>query len=420
MKILYWAPSSGITLSQSGGAGTHIRGMVKGLRNAGCEVLPVVGGDICKHAQNPTIGEKTENQTNEKLRETIKSISPSYLKYLIRDLRILRHKNFLMRKKWKTIVNFSPDLVYERSTYLIDEGLKIARTLGIPYILESDVKLVEFIKEEFGTALGLWGNRIEQGKHEYADAIFVMAEAAKDELVRKRHISPGKIFVKGLGVDKDLFKLDEIKRKKIEEKFNIQDKIVVGFLGVFRKYHRIDLLLEVAKILQGKDKKVHFLIIGYGDPRDEYRKFIREHSITNVEFTGEIDYNDVPAYLAALDICVIPGCAAFMYPVKVLEYGAMKKPVIVPGYRAFDNLIKDGYNGLFFEPNSAHSLAKAIVRLASSLDERKVYGERFYKKVIENYTWDKIGEKTLKIIKSTLKGGESERYHEKRHRQKIP
>lgn len=403
MKILYWAPSLGITLSQSGGAGTHMRGVIQGLRNAGCKVLPIIGGDIWRLTNSSNPLQDIGHFRGGRFRGIIKAVLPLSIRYLICDLRILNQGKNVMKKARNTILNFSPDIVYERqSTYLIDNGLKIAKRLRIPYVLESDVNLVEFIKEEFGTALSCWGNRIELRKHKYADVIFVMAKAAKEDLVRKYNISPDKIFVKGLGVDADLFNLKETKKQSIRKNLNLHDKIVIGFIGVFRKYHKVDLLLRAAKILQENHKNIVFLIIGYGEKLDEYRRFVKENSINNVIFTGKVPYMEIPVYLSALDIGVIPGCATFMYPVKVLEYGAMKKPVIVPRYRAFDNLIEDGYNGLFFEPNSAPSFAKAVVRLADSPDKRKIYGERFYKEVVENYTWDKIGEKTLKIIESIL------------------
>ncbi len=402
MKILYWAPSLGITLSQSGGAGTHMRGVISAFRNAGCNVLSIIGGDIHNSSLSSPARQDVRLQRKGRFREIIKSVTPLPLRLLIRDLRILRHKRYVTRKSWNTILDFSPDIVYERASYLVSTGLKIAKTLRIPYALESDVNLVEFWKEEFGTALEWWGNKIEQKKHDKADVIFVMSEAAKEELVKKRHISPDKIFVKGLGVNTHLFKPDEIKREKVRKDFSLQDGIVVGFVGVFRKYHRVDLLIQAAKILQEKGINVNFLIIGYGNAMEIYRKFVKKNSINNIHFTGKIPYKNVPEYINAFDIAVIPGCASFMYPVKVLEYGAMKKPVIVPRYRAFDNLIIERYNGLLFDPGSADSLASSIVELARSPSKRKLYGERFYKKVVENYTWDKIGEETLKIIAKVL------------------
>lgn len=402
MKILYWAPSPGISLSQNGGAGTHMRGVIGAFRNAGCNVLSIIGGDIYNGSLSSPAGQDVRLQREGLFRKIIKSVTPLPLRLLIRDLRILRHKRYVMRESWNTILDFSPDIVYERASYLVSTGLKIAKTLRIPYALESDVNLVEFWKEEFGTALEWWGNKIEQKKHDNADVIFVMAEAAKEELVKKRHVSPDKIFVKGLGVDTRLFNTDKIRRDKIREKFNIQDEIVVGFVGVFRKYHKVDLLIQAAKILQEKGIKVNFLIIGYGNAMAIYRKFIKKNSINNMHFTGKIPYKNVPEYINAFHIAVIPGCASFMYPIKVLEYGALKKPVIVPRLKAFDELIKDEYNGLFFEPDSASCLARAIERLVNSPYKRKVYGARLYKEVLGNYTWDKIGEETLKIIAEVL------------------
>jgi len=69
-------------------------------------------------------------------------------------------------------------------------------------------------------------------------------------------------------------------------------------------------------------------------------------------------------------------------------------------------VIDNDENGLLVPPKDPEALAKAIIKILKDPKLAKKMGENGYKKVKENFTWDKQVEKTKKIIELLTKNKE--------------
>ena len=154
-------------------------------------------------------------------------------------------------------------------------------------------------------------------------------------LVNKNYLFKTKIMYGG--VDTKKFR-SLPKNLKLYSKYKIpKNKKVVGYVGTFAPWHRVELIISIAKL----NKNLIFLLVG---PHYlNYKEIVLKEKIKNVIFTGAVDNSLVPKLINIMDICIalydyslkdetrkllgskneLPGP-----PYKVYEYLACKKPVI--------------------------------------------------------------------------------------------
>jgi len=84
----------------------------------------------------------------------------------------------------------------------------------------------------------------------------------------------------------------------------------------------------------------------------------------NVEFAAFLEKDVLMERIDRTDVCVVPfkdvPDLAQTYPIKVFEYMAMAKPVIVSNIAGMRELVVDGDNGLHFRAGDAADLVKQI------------------------------------------------------------
>jgi glycosyltransferase involved in cell wall biosynthesis len=94
-------------------------------------------------------------------------------------------------------------------------------------------------------------------------------------------------------------------------------------------------------------------------------------SLPNLHFLGLKRQNDLPAYLAAADVAIIPwkidAITLATSPIKIYEYLAMRKPVVAP-----DLPVLYGIPGVYFSPNQAAFLQNIALALRTPIDKGAV------------------------------------------------
>lgn len=109
------------------------------------------------------------------------------------------------------------------------------------------------------------------------------------------------------------------------QEFRRRYKKIVGYFGALAPWLWYDLINEVVN----KCPDTGFVFIG----PDYYGGSERIVGRTNVLCTGAIDYQNLPAYARDFDVCIIPfepgEIARTTSPLKLFEYFALEKPVVV-------------------------------------------------------------------------------------------
>jgi glycosyltransferase involved in cell wall biosynthesis len=120
---------------------------------------------------------------------------------------------------------------------------------------------------------------------------------------------------------------------------------------------------------------VRFLLVG-GLDRDVslQRRATAERDLCNVQLVGHVAHRDVPMYLAAADVLLIPYSSRWRYasvasPLKVFECLAAGRPVVASAVPAVSQIIDDGRTGLLVPPDNPRALVGAM---RSVLSDRRL------------------------------------------------
>lgn len=178
------------------------------------------------------------------------------------------------------------------------------------------------------------------------------------------------------------------------------DVTVVLLMGGISKLKGTLTLVQAAALLCGSANFM-VLIAGYSGPvalkamdplqrlrwgvrklfrleyRDRVMRTLAKHGLQQrVRFVGMQE--DVASLYAAADILVFPASKPHQSR-PVLEAGAMAKPVIVPDFPQTREFIREGFNGLTYNPGDATSLAAALKTLIEDQGLARQLGENNYR-----------------------------------------
>ena len=95
---------------------------------------------------------------------------------------------------------------------------------------------------------------------------------------------------------------------------------------------------------------------------------------------------DMPALLAAADVCVVPSTRPEPFGLVAIEAMAAGTPVVAAGHGGVCEVIEDGVTGRLFEPRSKSSLAKVLGSLLANDIERHRLADAARARQIELFT----------------------------------
>lgn len=187
-------------------------------------------------------------------------------------------------------------------------------------------------------------------------------------------------------------------RKDGVKNIAVDDKINVGYFGGLYKGRGIDLILDLACVLD--DFHFHF----FGGSESEISKF--KCDLINVTFHGHVKHSDVAYYRAQCDILLAPyssnGVAVaggggdsseYMNPIKIIEYMASGKAIVVSDLPVLKEIL-DSDSALFAKPDDLNSWRDALIKLKNN-NLRKKIGDNAQKKFLQGLTWKERAKKLI-------------------------
>ena len=231
-----------------------------------------------------------------------------------------------------------------------------------------------------------------------ADGVVAISEALRHHVSSRQPNLAGRMFVEHDGVDGRLLTGVPLGREMARRKLAIDGHAtVVGYTGRVTTHKGVDTLLLAAKLLQAEPFR--FLLVGkvYGDidPHEAQR-------LANITLTGFVPPPEVPSYVAASDILVMPTSATLSYsqftsPLKLFEYMASNRPVICSDLPVLREVMTHERNALLFRPDDAASLTDAITRLRGEPELARSLAEQASRDVI-HHTWENRAKRILSEI----------------------
>lgn len=308
---------------------------------------------------------------------TEREISPVLQELFMRKKlrKLLRENRFDVHLNYNTLITGSIIVDKINTVYDIadDLGAMIKESPQIPNILRPIGEII--------------GNSLIKRNIEGAKKVIITTETLKESY----KIPNDKCEVIPNGVDTSLFK----DYGNMKEELNL-DGFIVGYVGVLREWVDLESVFQALKEL---DKNIKMVVVGKEGMFGENINLAKKYEVSDrVVFTGTVPYSEVPKYISAMDVCLIPFKANTIsynaLPLKLFEYMACKKPVIsteIPGVKhvAGDKVLyasnKDEYK-------------EKILMLFRDEDLRLKMGEEGQKLVEENYNWKNIAKRIERIL----------------------
>jgi glycosyltransferase involved in cell wall biosynthesis len=233
-----------------------------------------------------------------------------------------------------------------------------------------------------------WGTRYI---HKLANWVLVNAEGVRDHILKMGSVAPGKVVVihNGLEAPADAPARRERRRAELLAELGLgADARIVGSVARLKpvKGHRY--LLEAAARVMRADARVHLVLVGKGELRDEIAAHARRLGIgARTRLLG--DREDSAQLAAAFDVAVLASLSEGL-PNAVMEAMAAGAPVIATAVGGVPELIEDGETGFLVPPANPGAMAERIEYAfshASLTDQIAMRGQRF---VINRYGMERM------------------------------
>ncbi len=140
------------------------------------------------------------------------------------------------------------------------------------------------------------------------------------------------------------------------------DRMRFGFIGTILPAKGVDILIEAFNRI--KDERIELKIYGRLFPYrgfEYYPSHIRRLTRNKkVKFMGGFDHKDVANIFSEIDVLVFPSIWNENCPLVILEAIITKTPVIASKIGGIPELVKDGLNGVLFNPKDVDELQEKI------------------------------------------------------------
>jgi len=238
--------------------------------------------------------------------------------------------------------------------------------------------------------------------------ITVMHEGLANRLIQYG-FKKDSVYVIPHGIDIATFdNIDELKVKKIREKFVSEEKITVLFAATLTPHKGVEYLVKSADILINEERlNVKFILAGNISLDkafvEKIKRYIEEKGLSkNVVITGFLPYDDLKALYRVSDIFVYPLLGYGGVAISLLEAMAAGLPLIATNIGGLPTQVRDGWNGFLVEPANEKQLAEKIKYLIDHPEERIKMGINSRKLAEGEFNWDKIAEKYIEVYKKVL------------------
>jgi glycosyltransferase involved in cell wall biosynthesis len=234
---------------------------------------------------------------------------------------------------------------------------------------------------------------------------------SEDLLERARRLGArGLLELIPYGADTGALQADPAAAHAVRERLGLlSDQIVVAGIGRFVHWKGFDYLIEAHAKASAALPQLRLVFVGDGDLREDLEARAESLGVSQtVTFVGMASRHEMPGYLAAADIVVVPSIHYDGYvdglPNVALEAMAAGKPLVATRVGGLPQLVQSGENGLLVDERDSDALADAIVTLARDPDLRSRLGENGRTLIRDSMNWDVVAERFEAVYERVTRG----------------
>ena len=377
MKIAFLTPEYPHSKTgNSGGIGTSIKNLAKGLLEEGCQVRVLVYGQ-----KEETIfdddGITIQQIKNVKVKGLSWFFTRKKIEKIISQLYVNKEIDLVEAPDWTGITSF----IQPKKCPIV-----IRLHGSDTYFCNLDQRKVK------------WNNKFHEKRAlQKAGALVSVSQFTADKTnevfgLRKQFtIIPNSIDISSFEANKSIA---EIPNSVLYFGSLIRKKGLLELPFIFNEL--IELNPSAKLILVGKD--VPDIISGLHSTWAMMLPLFSERALPNVSYLGSVPYHDIQKYINEATVCVFPSFAEAL-PVSWIEAMAMQKAVIASNIGWATDVIDDEVNGFLVNPKSHAEYASKINILLSNASLRQQFGILAREKVIKNFSIFVVAQQSLAFYK---------------------
>ncbi len=239
------------------------------------------------------------------------------------------------------------------------------------------------------TTADSWRNRRKKRIFQLATHVFTNSEATRRDLESFFDVPGKKIAVIYNAV------------REHQRQSQDYDADSILFFGRFHPAKGLDVLLAAMPEIISRFPKVKLTIFGAktdGPIAESYREKARQLQILdNVEFGGNLPQQQVTAELSTANFCIVPSfLEAFGFV--VIESFSVGTPVVGSNTSGIAEVLREGRDGLLFEPGNPAALAEKAIAMLADPEFRDRCAANCHEHFRQNFELEKVTDNLRSVI----------------------
>ena len=229
----------------------------------------------------------------------------------------------------------------------------------------------------------------------YSDEIIVHGEKLREQMMRVYNLPGEKVHAIHIG-EHEVAPFKKYERVDIKEEGNL-----ILFFGRIYPYKGLEYLIKAEPLITKEVPNAKIVIAGAGGNFEKYEEMMGSRRESFIVHNYRIPYEEGAELFQRSSVVVLPYIQASQSGVVPTAYG-FKKPVVVTDVGSIPEIVDDNKTGFVVPPRDSQALAMAVVRLLKDEKLRKEMGENAYKKLKEDFSWDRIVVQTMEVYRKAI------------------
>jgi len=295
------------------------------------------------------------------------------------------------------IIRKKPDfIIVERNTPFFGFLWKpfLSRFLGFKVILDIRSTPVD-LRKLWGYLKTLQFNISVRIAKAMFDGMTTISNGMRQELSKRFDIDPELIRVRSDGASTELFTYEENAHYglKLRKRFGLSNKFIFFYHGALGRSRGVMECVKAIMLIKAECPDSVLFFLGSGPAARDIERLIQKNKIQDrVTVHTPVDYEDVPKYIAMCDVGIVPlpnySRWRNQWPLKLLEYLAMKRPVIVTDIPANREIVGNNECAIYVPSSNPIQIARAMEFAYKNREKLKDWGELGREIIDQKHNWD--------------------------------
>lgn len=239
--------------------------------------------------------------------------------------------------------------------------------------------------------------------HFFSDGLTVISPLMKKQICYKYNIDEHNVGIWSSGVSLATFDCENI--GPTNEPPFCDKKFIIMYHGVLSQSRGLQETVKAIELLNSKYPDIALFILGDGKARDELELLVKERKLEdNVFLHKPVPYEEVPKYITHCNVGILPfpnlNWWRVSSPLKLMEYLAMGKSVVVTNIEAHREVLNNSPCGIFIKSHHPEEIAQGIEKAYHLKDKLGEMGRRGRELVIRKYTWGKQTKNLINFLET--------------------